>query len=206
MTLTSTSNATKGTIILGSTSGVVFDQVNNRIGVNTAAPAVPLDVTGVSMLPTIQGSAASGGDLQLNTTTHGTKGNIFFGATATTTYDEANDRFGAGTATPNSTLSSGGSLSVTRTASGAANMTSGSSTILAVDDTAAPRTVTLQTADTVAGRVYIIIDESNGAGSNTITVGTEGSELINGSATQAISTNYGYLKVYSDGTNWFIIG
>lgn len=38
LTLQSTSHATKGKVILGSTSGVVFDEVNNRLGIGTVAP------------------------------------------------------------------------------------------------------------------------------------------------------------------------
>jgi hypothetical protein len=46
---------------------------------------------------TLYGSAASGGDLALASTSHATKGNILFG---TSTYDEVNDRLGVGTAAP----------------------------------------------------------------------------------------------------------
>ena len=53
------------------------------------------------------------------------------------------------------------------------------------------------------GRVYTIKDESGAAASNNITVATEGSETIDGSATDVLSDNYGSKSYYSDGSNCF---
>ena len=64
-------------------------------------------------------------------------------------------------------------------------------------------TITLPTAQLRAGRSYTIKDESGAAATNNITVATEGSETIDGSATDVISDNYGAKHYYSDGTNWF---
>lgn len=64
-------------------------------------------------------------------------------------------------------------------------------------------TVTLPTAEVRPGRIYTVEDESGAAASNNITVATEGSETIDGSATDVISTNYGSKTYYSDGSNWF---
>jgi len=64
-------------------------------------------------------------------------------------------------------------------------------------------TVTLPTAEVKAGRVFVIKDESGSASSNNITVATEGSETIDGSATDVLATDYGAKTYYSDGTNWF---
>jgi hypothetical protein len=75
--------------------------------------------------------------------------------------------------------------------------------IIGITDTSAARTVTLQTADVVGGRVYIIKDESGAAGTNNITVDTQGAETIDGQASIDITANYGCLRVYSNGTNWF---
>ena len=66
-------------------------------------------------------------------------------------------------------------------------------------------TVTLPTAEVRKGRVYTIKDESGAAASNNITIDTEGSETIDGSATDTIASNYEVRTYYSDGTNWFII-
>jgi hypothetical protein len=52
-------------------------------------------------------------------------------------------------------------------------------------------TITLPSAQLRAGCTYTFKDESGAAASNNITVATEGSETIDGSATDVISDNYG---------------
>ena len=66
-------------------------------------------------------------------------------------------------------------------------------------------TITLPTAQVRPGRIYTIKDESGAAATNNITVATEGSETIDGSATDVINVNYESKSYYSDGTNWFIL-
>ena len=66
-------------------------------------------------------------------------------------------------------------------------------------------TVTLPTVQLRAGRTYTVKDESGAAATNNITVATEGSETIDGSATDTISQNYGSKAYYSDGSNWFTV-
>lgn len=85
----------------------------------------------------------------------------------------------------------------------AVDAATGGAMILGVTDTSVARTMTLSTVDAVAGKIIHIKDESGGATANNITIDTEGSELIDGQATATISVNYGVLRVYSDGTNWF---
>ena len=64
-------------------------------------------------------------------------------------------------------------------------------------------TITLPTSQVRLGRIYTVKDESGAAASNNITVATEGSETIDGSATDVISDNYGAKHYYSNGSNWF---
>jgi len=64
-------------------------------------------------------------------------------------------------------------------------------------------TITLPTAEVRKGRVYTVKDESGAAATNNITVATEGSETIDGSATDVFAENYGAKQYYSDGSNWF---
>ena len=66
-------------------------------------------------------------------------------------------------------------------------------------------TITLPTAQLRAGRTYTVKDESGAAASNNITVATEGSETIDGSATDVIAEDYGSKTYYSDGSNWFTV-
>lgn len=75
--------------------------------------------------------------------------------------------------------------------------------IFAYTSTAAAYTLTLKTADMIAGRMYIVMDESGAANTHNITIDTEGAELINGAASVAITTAYGAKHVYSNGSNWF---
>lgn len=89
-----------------------------------------------------------------------------------------------------------------RTATAVSVQTSGGG-IYGVTDTSAARTITLATADTTDGLVIMVKDESGGAATNNITVDTQGAETIDGASSIAISANYGVLRMYSDGTNWF---
>lgn len=64
-------------------------------------------------------------------------------------------------------------------------------------------TLTLPNPSGQAGKIIVIIDTSGSAGTDNITVLPFGAELINGSASAAISLNYGVLRLQTDGTNWF---
>lgn len=76
--------------------------------------------------------------------------------------------------------------------------------VVGVTSTSSARTVTVGTNLVKNGRVITIKDESGGAGTNNITVATEGSENIDGASTYVMSADYESVTIYSDGTNWFI--
>jgi len=65
-------------------------------------------------------------------------------------------------------------------------------------------TITLPTAQTIEGRVIHIKDEAGGASGNNITIDPQAADVIDGASTAVITTDYGSVSVYSDGTNWFI--
>jgi len=65
-------------------------------------------------------------------------------------------------------------------------------------------TITLQSANVAAGRVLVIKDAGGNATTNNITVNTQGSETIDGAASASITSDDGVLRLYSDGTNWFV--
>ena len=71
--------------------------------------------------------------------------------------------------------------------------------------TAAITSLTLPTAQCIAGRVICIKDAGGGAGTKNITIDTEGSEKIDGADTKTINTNYDKVWLYSDGSNWFTL-
>jgi len=71
--------------------------------------------------------------------------------------------------------------------------------------TAAVTSLTLMTAQVVAGRIVIIKDSGGAAATNNITIDTEGAETIDGAATLVMNANYESVTLYCDGTNWFVI-
>jgi hypothetical protein len=83
--------------------------------------------------------------------------------------------------------------------------TSSYQTIIGVNDTSSPWTITLATSAMVDGRIYIIKDESGAAGTNAITVTAQvpGTNKIDGASSKTINTNYGVLRLYSSSDNWF---
>ena len=118
---------------------------------------------------------------------------------------DSSGNVGIGTTTPLSTLHVDGSVSYKRTS------TAGNYTILVSDyyvgvtSTAAARTITLPLATAAGeGKVYIIKDESGGAGTNNILIQGQGGDNVDG-ATVSITSNYGSIRVICDGGDWFTI-
>ena len=81
-------------------------------------------------------------------------------------------------------------------------------TILSTDDTvigdasSLAFTATLPTAVGIPGKRYTIKRIS---ASNNVTLAGDGSETIDGAATKALTTQYAFLTVQSDGTEWHIV-
>lgn len=79
-------------------------------------------------------------------------------------------------------------------------------TLVAVTDTTAARTLTLPAANTIpAGKMFVVKDASGGAATHNITVSRSGSDTIDGGTTAVISTNYGVVRLMSNGTNGYDI-
>lgn len=62
-------------------------------------------------------------------------------------------------------------------------------------------TVTLPTAVGVTGQIYVI----KNVGTGTITINTTSSQTIDGASTQSLASQWGVLRVQSDGTNWMVV-
>jgi hypothetical protein len=168
-----TNYVTKATSATAIGNSQIFDNGTN-VGVGMSSPGAKLEVNGGLI---IGGSSVS----YFN-------GNVGIGSTA-----------------PVSSLDVKGSFSFYRVAK-SANATTAGETIIGVTDTSAARTITLATADVKAGRVIIIKDESGGAATNNITIATEGTQAIDGDTSDTalkITANYGVVRVYSNGSNWF---
>lgn len=80
--------------------------------------------------------------------------------------------------------------------------------LYACTDTSAPRTLTIQSADIALGSpgapwFFEVKDWSGGAGTNAITIATEGAEAIDGAASVQLTEDYASVQLYSDGTNLY---
>ena len=91
------------------------------------------------------------------------------------------------------------------------NVTSiiGNTTLAATDDIVwvdtSSSAITITLPAPTAGKIITIRDSAGNAGTNNVTINDNGTELINGVGTQTISTNYGVLRVCSNGTTWGLI-
>jgi hypothetical protein len=105
--------------------------------------------------------------------------------------------------TPSSTLQLRGSLGlpVTTKTSGGTVASTDFSTIC--NNTSGSITVNLPTAAGIQGRIYVIKKIS--AAGNNVTIDGFGSETIDGGMTYSITTQYSYVMIQSDGTNWYIL-
>lgn len=65
--------------------------------------------------------------------------------------------------------------------------------------------VSIPTAVGFGGRIYVIKDSTGNAAVNNINFSLFGAETIDGAGAYSINTNYGYVMIQSDGTNWLII-
>lgn len=69
----------------------------------------------------------------------------------------------------------------------------------------APVIITIPSAQVIQGRSFIIKDAAGNAGTNNITIETEGAEMIDGNSNLIIDGDYNSPTLYSDGVNLFII-
>jgi hypothetical protein len=99
-----------------------------------------------------------------------------------------------------SVLTAGAGFAINRKAvNDAAYSVLASDCIVAYTALSATRAVTLPTASTVTNQIFIIKDETGNAGTDNITlVGT-----IDGATNKSISTGYGAIRLYSNGTAYF---
>lgn len=95
----STTHATKGSIIIGGATALTVDETTGNVAIGSAPIAThELFVKTNMLVPLIDGSNSSGGDLTLSSTSHTTKGDIIFGSASA--YEEDDDQLGLGTLSP----------------------------------------------------------------------------------------------------------
>lgn len=95
-----------------------------------------------------------------------------------------------------------GPISIETTRVAVDTQTDGSVSDWAMTDTSIPRTFTIGTVDEVTDRILTFTDESLNAGTNNITIDTQGASLIDGAASVVISVDGGGVSVKFDSTNW----
>jgi len=89
------------------------------------------------------------------------------------------------------------------TTSVSSDYTTAGEEIVFVDSSSGSVTVTLSTVDTESGRSVQVIDLAGSAGTNSIIVGTENSETIDGNSTFTLDRNFLSAKFACDGSNWY---
>ncbi len=80
--------------------------------------------------------------------------------------------------------------------------------IYACTDTSAPRVLVIKSADIAIATperpwIFSVKDQSGGAGSNSITIVGSGGETIDGAGAAVISTDFGSVMLYSNGSDLF---
>jgi len=91
----------------------------------------------------------------------------------------------------------------TRTITESDDIEIGDDTVIG-DATSDSIVATLPAAEDADGNKYTVLKSDSSE--NTVTVDGDGAETINGSATQVLSSQYDFIVVQSDGTEWFVIG
>ena len=104
-----------------------------------------------------------------------------------------------------SALVIGSAYAMNRRAVSASHNVGPSDYLIAVTDTTTAPSISLPPASpAIAGTVYVVKDESGGAGFNNVTVKGAGSDTIDGAASITIDTNYGAVRLYCTGTGWAV--
>jgi hypothetical protein len=85
-----------------------------------------------------------------------------------------------------------------------ADTTLGEHHTVGMDASGATRTATLPTAVGCAGREYVLIKTDSSG--NTVTLATTSSQTISGASSFSLASQYKYVRVVSDGTNWLVTG
>lgn len=148
--------------------------------------------TGTAMVPTTGSvifATTAGAYLQDNT-------NFF--------WDDSNNRLGVGTATPNSSLTTTGSLALGTTALSTTSTLDATRVSYFFDATSGAITANLPTIASSLGRVYVI--KKVDASGNAVTVDGNGAETIDGATTYTLGAQYKYVTIQSVTGGWMIIG
>lgn len=112
-------------------------------------------------------------------------------------------KVGVGTASPNTLLQVAGPIATAIATKTTNYSVTSADSVLLCDATSGSLTLTLPSATGITGRQYTIKRISSGA--NTVTVAAQSGETIDGAATHVLGTQYGFITVVSDGSNWWVV-
>jgi hypothetical protein len=166
--------------------------------------SVPMYVYG----PGSTGTSANGGDIHIvggAGVGSGVEGNVYLDGTQVYINSVAQGDVGIGTTSPTALLGVAGPIATAISSqSGTSYNIAATDSAVLLSGTSGTITATLPTASGIAGREYII--KRTGTGATSYTVNTTSSQTIDGSTTYALSAQYKFVHVKSDGSNWQIIG
>lgn len=120
------------------------------------------------------------------------------------TFNSNNGRFGTNGIAPGAHFHSGGGIAYAYVAKTTTYTTGSSDHHVTGDATGGAFTITLLSAVGQTGREFFFTKIDSGG--NAVTIGTTSSQTINGSTTYALSAQYKYVRVISNGANWVITG
>ena len=200
-----------------STNYVVVSR-DGKVGIGTTSPLSALHVEGTIEVDQ-KIKANDNGGLELATDEGLTRlfiqdnGNVGIGNTAPTGLFQVstnyivvsrNGNVGIGNTLPQSILEVGGAIATPiSTKSTSYTLTISDSVILA-NAAAGNIVMTLPTAVGINGREYYI--KKTDTALNTVTINTTSSQTIDGETSYLLTTQWEYIKIVSNGSNWVIIG
>ncbi len=194
LTLDSTSDASKGNILI--------NPIGGNVGIGTVTASSRLSVSGGVGIGTGKNSAyvisaAPTGGMMV-------EGNVGIGTTT------PQDKFilyggnvGIGTWTAQSSLQLKGSMGVAVVSKTANYTATVNDYVILVDASGGAVTITLPAASTVSGRLYNIKKTDSSA--NAVILDGNAAETVDGSATISTTTQYQSFTVVCDGTQWWVI-
>ncbi len=180
-----------------------FHVVGGGARIENASPSLTLDHTGVSQISRLYFRDIYGFG----------SGDVFWSQTNGLSFTAdghgevmrmtSTGRIGIGTSTPNSTLTTIGSQSVTINTSALATITLTNTDYVLVKTGAGSTVVNLPQASTCSGRVYKI---AKAASTGNLTIDAFGSELVDGTITLVLSSAVSVgVEIISNGTQWYVI-
>jgi hypothetical protein len=193
---------------------VIAKAANYPVTTNDLGSLFALDATGGDFTLTLPSAITAGNGATIYVVQVGTGGKITIATTGGQTINGASSFALYGVYRGGKITSDGTSWSavITDTPYGTASKTTGYTVVLAdygklllCDATSAAFTVTLPAAATAGAGFYVFVKKTDST-ANAITIDGNAAETVDGSATVSLPTQYDFMRLRCDGTNWRIDG